>query len=223
MRRKDGGTSRNRTTVPPGRAAWSTTTRSIVRRQGEPSISTTSGRYNFRKRCRSGSPDGSSTTTNAAKCSTRRKSNAPVIFPACGWSGGRLLLRFNQHRLAAGVNPTHDRIDDDYFVTAHFLAATECWGEDDLDWLLREANAMGLLREVSPGSGTFVLTARGVERLEAIAEGNPSSRQGFVVARRLDLGRLRPRHQARYRACGLRGAAHRRKGTQQQDRRRDHC
>ena len=80
------------------------------------------------------------------------------------------------------MNPTHDRIDDDYFATALFLAATECWGEDDLDWLLREANAMGLLREVSPGrSGTFVLTARGVERLEAIAEGNPSSRQGFVA------------------------------------------
>ena len=91
-------------------------------------------------------------------------------------------------------------------------------GEDDLDWLLREANAMGLLREISPGSGTFVLTARGVERLEAVAEGNPSSRQGFAVVRRLDLGCLRPRHQAR--GCGLRGAAQ--EGTQQQDRRRDH-
>ena len=79
---------------------------------------------------------------------------------------------------------------------------------------------MGLLREVLPGSGTFVLTAPGVERLEAVAEGNPSSRQGFAVVQRLDLGCLRPRHQAR--GCGLRGAAHRRKGTQQQDRRQDH-
>ena len=80
-------------------------------------------------------------------------------------------LRFNRHRIAAGVNPTHDRIDDEQ--TALFQAATECRDMTDLDWLPREVNALGLLREVSLGIKTFVPTARGVERLEAIAQ--PSS------------------------------------------------
>ena len=45
------------------------------------------------------------------------------------------------------------RMEQRTAAAALFLAATECWGEDDLDWLLREANAMGLLREVLSGSG----------------------------------------------------------------------
>lgn len=48
---------------------------------------------------------------------------------------------------------------------------------------------MGLLREVSPGSATFVPTTRGDSKRALTA----SPRQGFVVVRRLDLECLRPR------------------------------
>ena len=77
------------------------------------------------------------------------------------------------------MNLRRNSIYDEDPTIALFQAATECWGEDDLDWLLREVDALGLLREVSPETKTFVLTAGGVERLEAAAQ--PSSKQGFVA------------------------------------------